>query len=69
VLPGKADEQVGEVHLADQPADRRHQDVLNERGNDPAEGHAQDDAHGHVQHVASHGKFFELFQHLALLSS
>jgi hypothetical protein len=32
----------------------------NERGDDFAERGADDDAHRHVDHIAFHGKFFEL---------
>src|SRR5579859_663123 len=51
---------VAEVDAADQHAERRHDDVADQGGNDLAERGADDDADRQVDHVAFHGKFFEL---------
>jgi hypothetical protein len=40
---------------------RRHL-ALNKRIDDEAEGYAHDDAYGHVQHIAPHHEFLELFE-------
>ena len=58
------DEEVGEIHIAQQQADGRHDDIVNQRLDDSTEGSADDDAHGHVNHVATHDEFFELFPHV-----
>src|SRR5690606_9259173 len=54
---------LGEVHAPQQYSDRRHQDVVNKRGDNLAEGGADHYTDGEIHHIASHGKFFEFFPH------
>ncbi len=54
----------GEVDAAGQHGDERHDDIIDERGRDLAERAADDDADGHIEHVAAHGKGLELFKKL-----
>ena len=54
----------GEVDAAGQHGDERHDDIAHERGRDLAERAADDDADGHIEHVAAHGKGLELFKKL-----
>src|SRR5262245_51404457 len=57
-LPGtpQRDLDVGEIHSAQQQADRRHDHILDQRAYDGAEGAADDDADGHVHHIALEGE-------------
>src|SRR5208337_211921 len=59
----KGDEEVREIHFPQQQSDGRHQDVVDQRGYDPPKGRAHHDANRHIDHIPTHGKFFELFQH------
>jgi len=54
-------EQVAEVDVAHQEPDWRHDDVVDERCDDPAERGADDDADGEIDYVAAHRELFELF--------
>jgi len=45
-------------------ADERHDHISDQRGNDLAEGTADDNADGHIQHVALHSKLFEFLNEL-----
>ena len=54
----------GKVDAAGQHGDERHDDIIDERGRDLAERAADDDADGHIEHVAAHGKGLELFKKL-----
>ncbi len=56
-------EQTGKIHAAHGQADRRHQNVVDEGTDDFAECAADDDAHRHIDHVASHGEVSEFFKH------
>lgn len=56
---GQHDEQVGEIHAAEHQPDDRHEYVVDQRGHDRAEGAADNNTHGHVDHVAFDGKFLE----------
>ncbi len=56
-------EQVGEVHVAERQADRRHDDVVHQRLHDGAERAADDDADGEVEDVAPHRKCLEFLEH------
>ena len=58
------DEQTAKVHVPHQHANGRHDDVVDKRADDFAEGATNDDAHGHINHVATHGKFLEFFKHV-----
>ena len=60
--------QAGEIDPADDQADQGHDDVTDQRGNDLAEGSADDDRDRQVHDIASHDKFFEFFNHILLLS-
>ena len=63
VFARKVNEQIREIDSAQRQSDRRHQDVLDERGDNLAERGADHHAHGQVDNVASHDKFFELVVH------
>src|SRR5690606_8642655 len=54
------DDQIGEIHPADDDAQRRHDHVLDEGGHDLAEGGADDDADGHVHDIAANREGLEL---------
>ena len=54
----------GKVDAAGQHGDERHDDVAHERGRDLAERTANDNADGHIDDVAAHGKGLELFKKL-----
>jgi hypothetical protein len=43
--------------------DWRHDDVVDERGNDFPECRTNDDADSQINNVATHGEFFEFFEH------
>src|SRR5215467_4822688 len=62
-LPGQADEEVLEVHAAEEPPDRRHDDVVDERGDDRAERGAHDHTDRQVDDVAPHDERLEFAQH------
>ena len=51
---------VTEVHAGERHAERRHDDVFDERGDDLAEGRTDNHADGHVDDIALDGKFLEL---------
>ena len=54
----------GEVHAAGKNGDKRHDNIVHQRGRDLAERAADDNADGHIQHVAAHGKRLEFFHKL-----
>lgn len=58
----EVDTQVREVGIADQRADRRHEDVVHERRDDFAERPADDYADGHVHDIALERKFLEFLE-------
>ena len=51
-----------EVRIADQRADRGHDDVVHQRGDDLAERAADDNADGHVHDVALEGELAEFLE-------
>src|SRR5690606_12669775 len=55
--------QITEVHTADQQAERRHHHVAYKRGNNFAEGGADDDTDGHVDHITFDREGLELTDH------
>jgi hypothetical protein len=57
------DEQVGEIHVAEQQPEGRHDDVGDQGGHDAPECRADDDPYRHVHDVAAHGELFELLEH------
>ncbi|AEG91922.1 Hypothetical protein Rta_08410 [Ramlibacter tataouinensis TTB310] len=56
-------ELAGEVQVAADQADHRHDDVPDQRIDDLAERRADDDADGQVDHVALDGEFAEFLEH------
>src|SRR5262249_54746579 len=62
VLAVQRDEDAAEVASAGDHADRRHDDIVDQRSYDGGEGGADNDADRHVHHVAAERKFLELFQ-------
>src|SRR6185369_823288 len=68
MLPRQIEEEVLEVHSAENQADRWHQDVVDERGHDLAERAADHDGHGEIHDVAPRDELLELFEHGDLLS-
>src|ERR1043165_205079 len=56
-------EQIGKIDVADDFPQRRHDHISHQRRNDLAERRANDDTDGHVNHVALHREFFEIFEH------
>src|SRR5215470_15881419 len=62
-LPGQADEEVLEVHATEEPPDRRHDDVVDERGDDRPERGAHDHTDRQVDDVTPHDERLELAQH------
>lgn len=54
--------EVGEIHAANQPSYRRHDDVIYNRAYDFAKGTTDDNTDGHVEHIATHGEFLEFIQ-------
>ena len=59
----KHHEQVAEVEFAEHQAHDGHDDVIDQRAHDLAEGAADDHTHGQVDHVALDRKFLELLHH------
>ena len=59
----EADEQAAEVHPAEQQAERRHDDVVDQRADDLAERRPQDHRHGQVEHVPAQHEGLELLEH------
>src|SRR4029077_18574775 len=55
----EVDEEVGEIHAAHDLANRRHDNVVDHGGDDFAEGHSNNHAHGEVHNVALEGELFE----------
>ena len=51
-----------EVGVSDQRADRGHEDVVHERGDDLSERTSDDYADGHVHDIAFHGEFLEFLE-------
>ncbi len=51
-------EEVGEIHPAQRQPDGRHDDVVDQRGDDAGEGRADDHADRQIQRVAAHGELF-----------
>ena len=68
MLARQVDEQVLEVHAVDQQSQRRHEEVLHERGHDLPEGGAEDDGHREVQDVSAHHEGLEVLKHEILLA-
>lgn len=53
------DRQLAEVDSADENAQRRHDDIVNQRRSDFAEGTTDDHTDGEVDNIAAHGEGFE----------
>ena len=58
--PGQGDEQVCKVHLSQDKANGRHDDVLYEGSDHTAESCTNDDADSHIKDVAFHGELLKL---------
>ena len=56
-------EEIGKIHAAEQEANRRHQDVIDEWRDDLAKGSTDEDTDGHVQDIAAHNEFLEFLNH------
>ena len=61
VPAGEVEEEIGKVYPPQHDADGRHQNVVDQRGHNAAKRRAQDNSHGHVEHVSAHGKFPKFF--------
>ena len=57
------DEKVGEIDTTQKVAQRRHDDMADQRRNDLSECSADDYTDCHVYYIASEGKVFEFFEH------
>lgn len=57
----KIDIKVREIYLAEQQAQRRHENIRRERGNDFTKGPTYDHADGHVQNIPPEDEFFPFF--------
>src|SRR5579859_1418893 len=58
------EDQIAEVRLADDGREQRVQDVANQRGDDGAEGRAQNDRDGQVDDVAAKNEVPESLEHV-----
>ena len=54
--------QVAEVGIAQEHTDRRHQDIVHQRGNDLTKGTTDNHTDSHVHYITLEGKGFEFFQ-------
>ena len=54
---------IRKVEAAGQQADGRHQDVFHQRGDDPSEGGADNDADRQVDRISLDRELFEFFKH------
>src|SRR5262249_39746303 len=67
-LVAQVHKQIQKAHVPQHPPKRRHQDVIHGRRYDFAERRADNDAHRHIHHVATHRKLFKFLQHSSSLS-
>src|SRR5205814_7105771 len=56
-------EQTGKINLAEQEPDGRHDDAVNQRGDDLAKRGADDYRYGQIDDIAARDKILEFFQH------
>ena len=61
VALAKGELQLGEIHVAGNDANERHQDVVNQTRYNFTESTADDNTDSHVHHVALHGKLLKFF--------
>lgn len=61
---GQADEEVGKIDSAEEFADRGHDDVRHQGGDDFAESTANDDSDGQIEDVTAHNEGLEIFPHM-----
>jgi hypothetical protein len=66
VLSGEVDIEARKINFSQQKPNGRHDDIVYQRSDDLAEGRANNDPNGHVEHISSHCELFELFHHLFL---
>src|SRR5262249_4105281 len=59
-LIGQGDVEIAEIKIANDSADRRHQQVFDDRSNNFSKGCADNDADGEINGVAFDGEFLEL---------
>ena len=55
-------EEDAEVDVADQPAQGRHQDIVDQRLDDAGECRADNDAHGKIDHISLDRELFEFLE-------
>src|ERR1051325_1224167 len=55
--------QAGEIDLAEQQTNRRHNDSFDQRGDDFAKGRADNYTDGEVDNIGASDEFLEFFQH------
>src|SRR5580693_2419137 len=65
----EVNEFVREIRVACEQSDRGHQDIGDEGAHHSSEGCANDDAHCHVEHAATHCKLSEFSEHPAAFAS
>jgi len=53
------DREIGEIHVADDETQRRHDDIGHQRGHDFPKGRTDHDTDREVDDVALHREFFE----------
>jgi len=62
-LLGKRQVDITEIQIPQEPPDGRHDDILNQGGDDLAESSADDYANGKINDVSTQGELFEFFDH------
>ncbi len=60
---GKVDEKVAEIHLSGQKPKGGHEDIVNEAGDDLAEGGPDNYTYCQIDGIAFDGKFLECLEH------
>jgi hypothetical protein len=69
IFAREVNEQIRKINIAQCQTNRRHQNILDKRSDDLAEGGAYDNADCQVDNVAPHDEFLEFFVHDSLLFS
>jgi hypothetical protein len=57
-------EQTGQINFAQQQTDERHDDAVNQRGDDLAKSYADDYRYGQINDISARDEILEFFQHL-----
>jgi hypothetical protein len=55
--------QCGEIEFAEHQTECRHDEVVDQRGDDLTKGRSDDDGDGEIHHIALHGEVSEFFEH------